>query len=282
MIARAAQRHFDAAANRLFYSTATNSTLNEEIIEHLRNKFAKFDRPNHLEYLASKHPDIAKLKRASILVPISAKRLPNSSSFQTFYTLSKRTEQMSSFKGQVCFVGGKKDNDETDVQTALREGKEEIGIEADQLTIVAQMCPLITFNRLLVTPIIAYFDKEKFRPKLSKEEVEYIFELQTERFLDKRGHKSELFKSEAGEYLVHYFSDKVITLDEKQASCTRIAKTWGFTGFMCTLVSTVLHSRLPEFDLMPNSGKLDINNLNQFLEDFLVNKFNVTSSSKTN
>lgn len=241
-----------------FYSTPSLDTLKET--------FVKYDRPNSFARLLEVNAGVAQLKRASVLVPISI------SEGKTYYTLSKRTDLMKSFKGEVCFLGGKKDNAETDVDTAFREAKEEANVDAASLTYLAQLPPLMTFNQVIVTPVIAYFDKSHFKPVLNATEVELIFDLPTERFLTNANHKTKLFSNASGQYLAHYFKDKI---------GDRIITTWGFTAFLAIVISSVLHSRTPTFDVFPGH-KLTNHNLNQFLEKFFFNKLAVSNTHYKN
>ena len=179
---------------------------------------------------------------------------------------------MSSFKGHVCFIGGRRDeSDHDDSVTALREAKEETNMDATSLTILAQLCPVITFSQTLVTPIVAYFDAESFKPVLSTDEVEMIFDLPTERFLSDANHKISSIKNEKGEYFMHYFKD---TLTGKKVT------TWGFTAFLSAIVSSVIHGHAPDFELDPNlKWSPKERNLNEFLEQFSFNKLAVSEAA---
>lgn len=259
--------------NRLI-SSLPNDTKNVSL-DDLKSKFSKLDKPNYYDTLVSRNKNLSKLKRASVLVPISIKKVLDENGLvvkKTFYTLTKRTEKMSSFKGHVCFIGGRRDStDLDDSVTALREAKEEANIEEKSLTILAQLCPLITFNQTMVTPIVAYFDKQQFNPILSPNEVEMIFELPTERFLSNSNHTINSIRNEKGEYIVHFFKDNI---NGKKIT------TWGFTAFVSAVISSVIHAKTPEFDLDSNL-KLDTNkqDLNEFIEKFSSNKFAISQEN---
>lgn len=244
----------------------SNSAEDDLKIEYLRQSFSQYNRPNHYEKLLAENKNISKTRRSAVLVPISIRLEKNSNGNyiqKSFYTLSKRTELMNSFKGEICFVGGRRDQEDSDdVETALREAKEEIGIDKSQITILAQLCPILTSNGNLITPVIAYFDKSTYVPNLNQNEVEYIFDLPTERFLFKQGHKSKEIRNKTDEFLVHYFEDKV---NEK------LITTWGATALMSIVISSILHSRIPAFEVdtqMPLTNE----NLADFLENYLLRK----------
>ena len=130
-------------------------------IQSLKKLFEKFNKPNHCDHLLVKNPSLSKLKRCSILVPITLEYEANDKGVsiqKSYFTLTQRPDTIKTFKGQVCFVGGKRDaHDTNDVSTALREAKEEINIDSKNLTILAELCPIMTTNGDLVTPIVAHF-----------------------------------------------------------------------------------------------------------------------------
>jgi 8-oxo-dGTP pyrophosphatase MutT (NUDIX family) len=260
-----------------FYSS-TSSKQHESgplTVDDLKMKFSKYNQPNYVENLIAQNPAMSKLKRASVLIPISLQEVKNENGDvqrKSFFTFSKRTDSMSSFKGEVCFLGGKKDNSESDLETAYREAREEANLQADSLVYLGQLCPIITFNQVLVTPIIAYFDKAKFEPILNETEVEIIFDLPTERFLSDVKHKVKIQSNESGEYYIHYFKD---TVDGRSIN------TWGFTAFLSIVVSSLLHGRKPAFKLTPYDHHID-DNLNDFLQMFVLRKLAVSETHYKN
>ena len=138
--------------NSLCFNLRRRLTNNQSLnVDSLKNIFKKFNKPNHYDHILAKNTNLSKLKRCSVLVPISFKNESNDHRPTTYFTLTKRPDTMKTFKGQVCFVGGKRDDsDQNDVATALREAKEEINIESNRLQILAQLCsPLII---LLASP----------------------------------------------------------------------------------------------------------------------------------
>lgn len=52
--------------------------------------------------------------------------------------------QLRTSAGEVCFPGGKRDpSDRDDVDTALREAEEEIGLPPDDVQVVCRLVPII-------------------------------------------------------------------------------------------------------------------------------------------
>lgn len=224
------------------------------VADQLKSAVSKFSKPNYYNYMESQYPVISKLGRASVLVAIS------SQSNSTYFTFSKRTEQMKSFAGHNCFVGGKRDDsDESDVYTAYREAKEEIGIDSSQLTLLAELCPILTYTGILITPVLAYYDKSKFEPKLNKDEVELIFDLPTDRFLSSKELTMHTLKSGHSEYSMHNFKNQIAGVNHQID---------GITAFISIYVAALIHNKKPEFKLVPG---MDLDpNYTKFLENFLI------------
>jgi 8-oxo-dGTP pyrophosphatase MutT (NUDIX family) len=87
--------------------------------------------------------------------------------------------------GQMSFPGGKKDLADTDLfATALRETKEEVGIDSDHIRILGNLSQLyIPPSNFLVFPVVGYAENMgAFTPQ--KEEVEKIVEIPLTFFLD--------------------------------------------------------------------------------------------------
>jgi 8-oxo-dGTP pyrophosphatase MutT (NUDIX family) len=234
-------------------------------LNYLRETLSKFSKKNYYHIIEPKNKNIQKLSRASVLVPISIQKATDNEgkvNYQTFYTFSKRTMEMKTFKGQVCFVGGRRDaTDKSDIETAYREAEEEVGIKPESLTFLAEMCPVITTTGVLITPIVAYLDKTNFQPKLNKHEVEVIFDLPTERFLSVKNHKFTSIRGGKVEHYMHSFANDV---EGRNMDVT------GVTAFMCVYISSVIHKRLPEFKFDPEIP-LDFEQ-DKFLQEYLLVK----------
>ena len=68
--------------------------------------------------------------------------------------LIKRQEYLGTHSGQVSLPGGKTENDEDAIETALREAEEEIGVNRNDLTIVGKLTDFFVIpSNYIVTPI---------------------------------------------------------------------------------------------------------------------------------
>ena len=247
--------------NVRFLNGISNST--ESNIQILKKLFKQYDQPKNFERLLNQYPHLNKLTKASLLIPISVKEKAHK--YETFYTLTQRTPNLRFYGGQICFIGGKMDAiDKSVVETARREAKEEVNIPPERLTILAQMHPLIITNigkdSFLLYPIVAYYDDQNFTPTLNKEEVEMVYELATERFLSPVNHEINHVELTNVEYYLHYFND---TVNKEEITI------WSITALISIIVSTILHSRAPTFEIDPDV-KLNANDVNKFFDEFVL------------
>lgn len=239
-----------------FYSSLVNK-------EYLVEKFAPLNDRNHYEYLVSQNANIGKLSKASVLVPICID--PKTS--KTQFVFMQRALDMRNYGGQICFMGGKSDpTDRDEIDTALRETYEESGIDASRLTILAKMCPIFTTNigrdSYLLTPVVAYYDQRDVKLNLNKNEVQELFNIDTEHFLLNDNYEVNSTHLNDQEFYFHYFHNLVPQKD---------IHIWGITSILAILISAHLHGRLPQFELDPDV-KLDLVNVNDYLYKFVINK----------
>jgi 8-oxo-dGTP pyrophosphatase MutT (NUDIX family) len=99
----------------------------------------------------------------------------------------KRSEYEGVHSGQISFPGGGQErSDSSIIETALREAKEEIGIDPGQVKPIGRITTLyIPPSNFLVTPVVGYTDvTPEFTPE--PEEVDHILQVSLEDLLDER------------------------------------------------------------------------------------------------
>ncbi|KAJ8471443.1 hypothetical protein OPV22_025786 [Ensete ventricosum] len=154
--------------------------------------------------------------------------------------LTKRSSNLSTHSGEVSLPGGKADEgDADDRETALREAKEEIGLDPSLVTIVAVLEPFLSKHLLRVTPVISILpNKQAFIPAANTSEVDEIFDAPLEMFLKDENRRSEEREWLGVNLLVHYFD--YITGNKKFV-------IWGVTAGILIRVASVVYQRPPSF-----------------------------------
>lgn len=73
------------------------------------------------------------------------------------FPLIKRPEYLGAHSGQISFPGGKAEPGETTIETALREGEEEIGIRASEVKIIGTLSNFFVIpSNFIVTPVVGF------------------------------------------------------------------------------------------------------------------------------
>lgn len=89
--------------------------------------------------------------------------------------LTLRSSKLNSHSGQISFPGGRTDEGESPLETALREANEEIGLESSKIKILGNLSGLyVPPSNSLIQPIVAFWDKKE-ELRANPDEVEEIF-----------------------------------------------------------------------------------------------------------
>ncbi|SRR5581483_1115014 len=124
--------------------------------------------------------DKTELKCAAVLVPL----IWQDEQWHLLFT--RRTDRVESHKGQVSFPGGACDEGEsTPEQTALREAREEIGLDAAKVRVLGRLANMITITGFRVTPVVGVIEWPAVF-KVGEHEVARIFTIPLSWLADKR------------------------------------------------------------------------------------------------
>jgi 8-oxo-dGTP pyrophosphatase MutT (NUDIX family) len=122
------------------------------------------------------------LRPAAVLLPIVERAEP-------YAIFTRRTEDLPSHAGQICFPGGRyHPDDETLIRTALREMEEEIGLSPDQVEIAGFLDSYETLNTgFAILPVVGYVPAD-FTLTVNPREVAEVFEAPLAYILDPQNH----------------------------------------------------------------------------------------------
>ncbi|NDO46193.1 CoA pyrophosphatase [Clostridium sp. MD294] len=89
---------------------------------------------------------------------------------------TKRSEKLLHQPGDISFPGGRGENNETPLQTALRETQEELGISPDNIAVLGCMDFVLTTFGTIIMPFVGFVSGINIKDiHFSKEEVDEIF-----------------------------------------------------------------------------------------------------------
>lgn len=118
--------------------------------------------------------------------------------------LTQRASNMRHHGGQICFVGGKVDEcDDNLISTATREAYEEIALLPQQCKIIGSLHSYQTISGFLVNPIVAFIPA-KIQLRANKTEVQDIFKVPLEYFIDPKNTKSIWVQMQNQHYPIYF------------------------------------------------------------------------------
>ena len=143
------------------------------------------------------------------------------------FFLTKRTEDVEHHKGQISLPGGIRENNESLNETALRETKEEVGIDSTKIIISGSLTPFfIPVTGYIVHPFIGWC-KEKPSTKIYDVEVNQLFSVSITELMDEKTLKAEQWNIRGYDAIVPYYNF---------AKC----KVWGATAAILSEFKSIL------------------------------------------
>lgn len=123
-------------------------------------------------------PEGRKLRPAGVLVPV-LDRSP-----EARLVLTKRSSALKHHPGQIAFPGGKQDEGDADViAAALREAREEVGLQPEDVEVLGALPPHETVTGFAVTPVLGWIEAA-FEPVAEPGEVDEVFTVPLAHVLD--------------------------------------------------------------------------------------------------
>ena len=128
------------------------------------------------------------LKPSAVLIPIFCKE----GDYHILFI--KRSQEVDFHKGQSAFPGGNSEpSDSNLLQTALREAKEEIGLEAKDAEIVGELddCPTLT-SGYVISPFVAFIPYP-YPFQLDGKEVAELFSVPLSALMDESNFRQDYY-----------------------------------------------------------------------------------------
>jgi len=117
----------------------------------------------------------ADTRLAGVLVPLIGPMIGGAGSAAVVFT--RRTLHLSRHAGEISFPGGLRHDDDADLRsTALRETKEELGLDPSAIDVLGALSPVHTFvSSILIVPFVGAVERRPaFRP--SPAEIDEVHE----------------------------------------------------------------------------------------------------------
>jgi 8-oxo-dGTP pyrophosphatase MutT (NUDIX family) len=119
----------------------------------------------------------ARGRAASVLIPMFER------DGDTWLLLIKRTDTLRHHGGQYALPGGGRDDGDANASdTALREAKEEVGIEPVDVRVLGMLDDLATITGFVVTPVVGWIP-HPYGYRLNRDEVALAIELPLRAFV---------------------------------------------------------------------------------------------------
>jgi 8-oxo-dGTP pyrophosphatase MutT (NUDIX family) len=165
----------------------------------------RYDFASIIEKLQNSHPlnkEHPLFKKSAVLILL----IPNNESYNI--VLTKRSSKLRVHKGEISFAGGRFDpeTDKNLEETALRETFEEIGINSTDIRILGRMDDIPTISSFIIRPFIGVIkDPSYFHPRPNPEEVEEVFQISLDFFLQLGPFQESPFNQGGSKYYVLSF-----------------------------------------------------------------------------
>ena len=133
---------------------------------------------------------------AAVLIPVVTHDEPT-------VLLTERSSDLKHHAGQISFPGGRLEPDDDDaIAAALRETREEVGLEPERIEIIGYLDKYLTITGYSVTPVIGLVTPG-FELHLDKTEVSSTFEVPLAYLMDPENHNRQRYQIQGASVYVY-------------------------------------------------------------------------------
>lgn len=151
-----------------------------------------------------KHPEVSvpvDASQNSVLILFSYGKAGN---LEILYTL--RSKKLINHKGQISFPGGRTEEGENPVETALRETHEEVGIEPREVKILGSLSSLyVPPSNNIINPVVGFIDTLP-ELRLQESEVSEAFTITLDELLSESKRQKEIWLLRGQNFNVPYWN----------------------------------------------------------------------------
>jgi 8-oxo-dGTP pyrophosphatase MutT (NUDIX family) len=137
------------------------------------------------------------LKASAVLIPL----FYDQGQYHVLFT--ERSDDVNYHKGQVCFPGGTQEpSDSSLLQTALREGEEEIGLKAKNVDILGELDDSLTLtSNYVISPFVALIPHPRSL-RTNGREVKGVFSVPLSFLVDEANFRQDSYTYEYGGHII--------------------------------------------------------------------------------
>jgi len=151
-------------------------------------------------------PEMEDFKRSAVIMPLFLKE------GSPHMLLTLRTDKVKEHQKQISFPGGTVKENESLIDTALRETFEEIGVGKNEIKILGELNEIFTLTYYRIKPFVGFIDYPR-EFKVNRDEIEEIIFVKIEDLLKKENFRKEIKGNFLGEpYPVYFFTIGDITI----------------------------------------------------------------------
>jgi len=146
-------------------------------------------------------------KRAAVLIPLFKK------DGQYHILFTRRTEKVAHHRGQISFPGGQQDEKDKDLlATALREAREEMGIDQKDVHILGELDDICTATTdYCISPFVALIPYP-YSFRINPQEIEEVIEVPLSALLDETKFRQEVGRKNGHTFPVYFYQHKEHTI----------------------------------------------------------------------